>query len=50
MAPTAADSELLNKLEEFFSGPDFTSAIGEFMGNNVADLEFRDLSKEQPLR
>mmetsp|Transcript_28815 Transcript_28815/g.81185 ORF Transcript_28815/g.81185 Transcript_28815/m.81185 type:complete len:165 (+) Transcript_28815:69-563(+) len=46
----ASDEELMTRLEEFFSGPEFTSAVGDFMSDNVPQLEFVDLTLEQPLK
>ncbi|GIL43920.1 hypothetical protein Vafri_1502 [Volvox africanus] len=43
-------SELLQKLEDFFCSPKFTCAIGEFMGENAAKLAFVPFEEEQPLQ
>ena len=41
---------ILTRLEEFFSSPELTSAIAEFMTENSRELEFRDPNDEQPLQ
>ncbi|KAG2495594.1 hypothetical protein HYH03_006194 [Edaphochlamys debaryana] len=42
-------AELLSKLEDFFCSPKFTSAIGDFMGENAGKLVYAPLDEEQPL-
>lgn len=42
--------ELLDKLEGFFCGPCFTSALGDFFSTNVPRLDFVPLDEEQPLK
>lgn len=42
--------ELLQKLEDFFGGPEFTTALGDFLKENVQHLEFPPLDQEQPLK
>jgi len=45
-----AEEDLILALEEFFSGPQFTTSVGDFMSANVGELEFKDLQAEQPLK
>ncbi len=42
--------EFLQKLEDFFSHPDFTDALREFFTAQVQLIEFLPLDEEQPLR
>jgi hypothetical protein len=46
-----ADLELLGSLENFFSSPSLTTAMGAFfLGTHVSELEFVPLTDEQPLK
>eukprot|EP00193_Tetraselmis_chui_P001496 CAMPEP_0177762140 /NCGR_PEP_ID=MMETSP0491_2-20121128/6182_1 /TAXON_ID=63592 /ORGANISM="Tetraselmis chuii, Strain PLY429" /LENGTH=158 /DNA_ID=CAMNT_0019278167 /DNA_START=69 /DNA_END=545 /DNA_ORIENTATION=+ len=45
-----SSTDLVLALEDFFSGAEFTTAVGDFMSANVAELEFKDLDGEQPLK
>ena len=47
-----ADStmELVHRIEDFFSKPTFTTALAEFFGQHVANIEFKSYEEEQPLR
>lgn len=40
---------ILEKLEDFFASPDFTSTIGDFLEASTTRFQFYDLSAEQPL-
>lgn len=40
---------ILDKLEDFFASPDFTSTIGDFLEASTARFQFYDLGAEQPL-
>mmetsp|Transcript_28499 Transcript_28499/g.52454 ORF Transcript_28499/g.52454 Transcript_28499/m.52454 type:complete len:157 (+) Transcript_28499:46-516(+) len=42
------NSEILLKLESFFSSPNFTSAISNFFGEESSKIEFVDPEGEQP--
>lgn len=46
--PKTEDGEILDKLEDFFINPEFTVALGEFLDENVTQLQFVDPSGEQP--
>ncbi|GLC43381.1 hypothetical protein PLESTF_000427400 [Pleodorina starrii] len=46
----AEQTEMLQKLEDFFCSPKFTCAIGDFMGENADKLAFVPLEQEQPLQ
>lgn len=46
----ADQSEMLQKIEEFFCSPKFTSAIGDFLSTNTSELEFKPIDEEQPLK
>lgn len=45
-----AASATLQKLEEFFSSPKFTSALGAFLGEKTPMLEYKPLCEDQPLK
>ena len=56
-SPPPSSSFLINlysfpnaQTQEFFTSPDFTLAIGDFMGRHAGELEFIDLEMEQPLK
>lgn len=42
--------ELVHRVEDFFSKPAFTTALAEFFGQHVANIEFKSYEEEQPLR
>ncbi|GAX72812.1 hypothetical protein CEUSTIGMA_g267.t1 [Chlamydomonas eustigma] len=42
--------EFLDKLELFFSNPEFTTALHEFFTKNISDIEFKPIEEEQPLK
>ena len=42
--------ELVHRIEDFFSKPTFTTALAEFFGQHVANIEFKSYEEEQPLR
>lgn len=48
--PPQTDSSVLERLEEFFASPDFTSAIGHFVAEHASDVEFVPPDEEQPLK
>ncbi|GFR39877.1 hypothetical protein Agub_g379 [Astrephomene gubernaculifera] len=45
-----AQTELLEKLEDFFCSPKFTCAIGDFMSEQTPLVQFVPLDEEQPLQ
>ncbi|KAK3270566.1 hypothetical protein CYMTET_21041 [Cymbomonas tetramitiformis] len=41
---------IMSRLEDFFASPDFTAALGQFMGENCHNVEFVPAEDEQPLQ
>eukprot|EP00854_Cymbomonas_tetramitiformis_P001798 gene1798-2466_t len=51
IAITAEDKDeelVLGRLEDFFSSPAFTSALGDFMREHASGIQIRSISEEQP--
>jgi hypothetical protein len=46
---TQDEEMILDKLEDFFASPDFTSTIGDFLEATSARFQFFDIDVEQPL-
>jgi hypothetical protein len=49
LAVDAPIEPILERLEDFFSSPDLTSAIADFMGEHSAALQFVGPDDEQPM-
>ena len=47
---SAAHDPLLSRLEDFFSSPTITTAIGEFMSNEANQMVITDITAEQPFK
>ena len=43
-------SNILDKIEFFFTEPNFTTAVGKFVGRHLDVFEFIALDDEQPLQ
>eukprot|EP00959_Pyramimonas_sp_CCMP1952_P435385 9116908-Pyramimonas_sp.AAC.1 len=41
---------VMSRLEDFFSGPEFTSMLGDFMGENASKIQLVNVEEEQPLQ
>lgn len=42
--------EVLMRMEDFFASPEFTTALGEFMGNQGSQVQVHDEGEEQPIQ
>uniref|UniRef100_A0A7S2SRL1 BART domain-containing protein n=1 Tax=Rhizochromulina marina TaxID=1034831 RepID=A0A7S2SRL1_9STRA len=49
MDPHPAAHPLITELENFFSSPDFTTRVGDFIGENVHRVQLVAVDQEQPL-
>eukprot|EP00242_Pyramimonas_sp_CCMP2087_P016471 CAMPEP_0198199256 /NCGR_PEP_ID=MMETSP1445-20131203/2579_1 /TAXON_ID=36898 /ORGANISM="Pyramimonas sp., Strain CCMP2087" /LENGTH=131 /DNA_ID=CAMNT_0043869041 /DNA_START=177 /DNA_END=569 /DNA_ORIENTATION=+ len=50
MANFELSEPVISRLEDFFSGPEFTSMLGDFMEKNAGNVQLVSTSEEQPLQ
>mmetsp|Transcript_37823 Transcript_37823/g.82271 ORF Transcript_37823/g.82271 Transcript_37823/m.82271 type:complete len:151 (-) Transcript_37823:109-561(-) len=50
MASFEVAEPVMSRLEDFFAGPEFTSMLGDFMGENASKIQLVNVEEEQPLQ